>query len=304
MTLMDQLENGQIKRIFRARKKINAPGVISHITQRASGAELLFHEEDDYLEMLARLKQVSRTHDIEFLTFVLMPNHVHLLLRQSEANLDEAMRELFSRYAQRHNKKYERKGHLFGGPYRQAVCLDEAYAITVSLYIHLNPVRAGLADQPREYRWSSCRLFTDSSETLSFVLSEYILQMLSSDSQEAKDLYREMLEEGRKLKVGEVLEDQRAIHDLQWALTKVIPLIKKLTTPAKGAPKQHWNEADIDERIALSAEGRIYSRPQTKEAEKYLIEQLISRGYMRKELADMLGVSRKTIYNLLKKSSK
>jgi len=76
MTLMDQLENGQIKRIFRARKKINAPGVISHITQRASGAELLFHEEDDYLEMLARLKQVSRTHDIEFLTFVLMPNHI------------------------------------------------------------------------------------------------------------------------------------------------------------------------------------------------------------------------------------
>ena len=43
MTLMDQLENGRIKRIFRARRKINAPGVISHITQRASGADLLFH---------------------------------------------------------------------------------------------------------------------------------------------------------------------------------------------------------------------------------------------------------------------
>jgi DNA-binding NtrC family response regulator len=124
--------------------------------------------------------------------------------------------------------------------------------------------------------------------------------MLSSDSQEAKDLYREMLEEGRKLKMGEVLEDQRAINDLQWALTKVIPLIGKLTTPGRGAPKQHWYEADIDERIALSEEGRIYSRPQTKEAEKYLIEQLISRGYKRKEIAEMLGVSRKTIYNLLK----
>ena len=197
MTLMDQLENGQIKRIFRARKKINAPGVISHITQRASGAELLFHEEDDYLEMLARLKQVSRTHDIEFLTFVLMPNHVHLLLRQREANLDEAMRELFSRYAQRHNKKYERKGHLFGGPYRQAVCLDEAYLLAVSLYIHLNPVRARLADQPRKYRWSSCSLFTDSSETASFVLFDNILQLLSSDDQKAKDLYIDLLEDGR-----------------------------------------------------------------------------------------------------------
>ena len=304
MTLMDQLENDQIKRIFRARKKLNAPGVISHITQRASGAELLFHEEDDFLEMLARLKQVSRAHGIEFLSFVLMPNHVHLLLRQSEANLDEAMRELFSRYARKHNKKYERKGHLFGGPYRQAVCLDDAYSVTVSLYIHLNPVRAGLADQPKDYRWSSCRLFTDPNEILSFVSSENILQMLSNDSQEAKDLYREMLEAGRKLKVGEVLEDQRAIQDLKWALTKKIPLIKRLATPGKDAPKQHWNEADIEERITLSAEGRIYSRPQTKEAEKYLIEQLISRGYTRKEIAQMLGVSRKTIYNLLKKASK
>ena len=121
MTIMDQLKNGSIKRIFRARRKINAPGVISHITQRASGADQLFHEEDDYLEMLARLKQVSQTQELEFIAFVLMPNHLHLLLRQNEANLYEAMRELFSRYAQRHNKKYERKGHLFGGPYRQAV---------------------------------------------------------------------------------------------------------------------------------------------------------------------------------------
>ena len=78
-----------------------------------------------------------------------MPNHVHFLLRQNEANLHEAMRDLFSRYARRHNKKYERKGHLFGGRYRQAVCLDESYFLAVSLYIHLNPVRAGLVVQPR-----------------------------------------------------------------------------------------------------------------------------------------------------------
>ena len=62
--------------------------------------------------------------------------------------------------------------------------------------------------------------------------------MLSSDSQEAKDLYREMLEEGRKLKMGEVLEDQRAIHDLQWRLTKVIPLIRKFTTLLEKEPSQ------------------------------------------------------------------
>ena len=107
------LESGKVKRFFRTRQKLNAPGVISHITQRASGADRLFHEEDDFLEMLARLKRVSQTHELEFIAFVLMPNHVHLLLSQNEANLHTAMRDLFRGYSRRFNKKYERKGHLF-----------------------------------------------------------------------------------------------------------------------------------------------------------------------------------------------
>jgi len=303
MTLMDQLENAGIKRIFRARRKINAPGVISHITQRASGAGLLFHEEDDYLEMLARLKQVNQARELEFIAFVLMPNHLHLLLRQSEANLYEAMQDLFSRYAQRHNKKYGRKGHLFGGPYRQAVCLDEAYALAVSLYIHLNPVRAGLVHQPTDYRWSSCRLFTQCEVGESFVSPQRILELLSHDSLKAQRIYSEMLEEGRKIKMGEVIEDRRSIHDLQWRLTKIIPLIRKLTSPGKGAPSPNWNEAEIQERIAAITEGKHFMMPKEKEAKKYLVEQLISRGFTRKEIADRAGLSRKTIYNLLKQKS-
>ena len=303
MTIMDQLENGTIKRIFRARRKINAPGVISHITQRASGADLLFHEEDDYLEMLVRLKQVNRSRELEFIAFVLMPNHLHLLLRQSKANLYEAMQELFSRYAQRHNKKYERKGHLFGGPYRQTVCLDEAYTLTVSLYIHLNPVRAGLVHQPTEYRWSSCRLFTESEVGESFVSPQRILELLSHDSLKAQHIYTKMLMEGRKIKMGEVIEDQRAIHDLQWGLTKIIPLIRKLTSPGNGATRQHWDEVEIQERIAAITEGKHFIMPKEREAKKYLVEQLISRGFTRKEIADRAGLSRKTIYNLLTQKS-
>ena len=80
MDPVDALESGQVKRFFRTRQKLNAPGVISHITQRASGADRLFQEEDDCLEMLARLKRVSQTHELEFMAFVLMPNHVHLLV--------------------------------------------------------------------------------------------------------------------------------------------------------------------------------------------------------------------------------
>jgi putative transposase len=299
MDPIDELESGRVKRFFRARQKINVPGVISHITQRASGAEKLFHEEDDYLEMLARLKQTSQTHGIEFIAFVLMPNHLHLLLEQSEANLHEAMRELFSRYARRHNKKYERKGHLFGGRYRQAVCLDESYFIAVSLYIHLNPVRAGLVLQPREYRWSSCRLYTDSEVGDSFVSPHRILELLFQDTPKAKDIYREMLEEGRKIKMGEVLEDRRAVYDFQRNMSNMFYLLRKLAGLRKDAPPKHWADSELDERIASLEEGRLHPLPSDMMAKKYVVEQMISRGFTRKEIAQKLGISRKTVYNLL-----
>ena len=304
MNLRDALENGWVKRFFSARQKMNAPGVISHITQRASGAERLFHEEDDYLEMLARLKKLSETHQIEFIAFVLMPNHIHFLLYQNEANLHEAMRDLFSQYARRHNKKYERKGHLFGGRYRQAVCLDESYFLAVSLYIHLNPVRAGLVVLPTDYRWSSCKLFTESPVTQSFVFPQRILELLSQDPKEAQDMYREMLEEGQKIKMGEVFEDRRAIHNFQWKLSGVFHFLGKLAALSKDEASQHWDETELEERIAASAKGRIHPPPRDQEAKRYLAEQLISRGFARREIAQKLGVSRKTIYNLLAKPPK
>ena len=304
MDPIDQLESGRMKRFFSARRKINAPGVISHITQRASGSELLFQEEDDYLEMLARLKQISHTYDFEFIAFVLMPNHIHLLSHQNEANLHEAMRDLFSNYARRHNKKYERKGHLFGGRYRQAVCLDESYFIAVSLYIHLNPVRAGLVLQPREYRWSSCRLFTDAEVGESFVSPQRILELLSQDSSKAREIYREMLEEGRKIKMGEVLEDRRAVHDFQTNLSRAFHLLRKLTRIRKDAPPKHWADSELDERIVSFEEGRLHPSPSDKTAKKYVVEQLISRGFTRREIAQKLGISRKTVYNLLSQPPK
>jgi putative transposase len=299
MNPIDELESGRVKRFFSARQKINAPGVISHITQRASGAEKLFHEEDDYLEMLARLKQVCQTYELEFIAFVLMPNHIHLLSHQKEANLHEAMRDLFRGYARRHNNKYERKGHLFGGRYRQAVCLDEAYFIAVSLYIHLNPVRAGLVLQPGDYRWSSCRLFTESEVGESFVSPQKILELLSNDSLKAQDIYREMLEEGRKIRMGEVLEDRQAIHDLQTSLSSVFHLFRKMARLRKADGPKHWRDSELDERITTFVEGRVQALPSDKAAKKYLVEQLISRGFTRREIAQKLGVSRKTIYNML-----
>ena len=122
---MDLIEKVNIRRFFRATRKLTVPGLVSHITQRAAGKEPLFIEDADYL---------------------------YMLLSPTQENLYDAMRDLFSRYAMRFNRKYERKGHLFGGPYRQAVCFDNGYLLAASLYIHLNPVRASIVADPLDYR--------------------------------------------------------------------------------------------------------------------------------------------------------
>lgn len=224
---MDWIEESGLKRFFRARMKLNYPGTLSHITQRAAGADLLFHEDDDYLEFLRRMKEVAANYHLEIRSFVCMTNHIHIQVHQTENNLPEAMRELFSRFARRQNVKYQRKGHLFGGPYRQAVCFDDIYALSVSLYIHLNPVRAGLAKDPLKYRWSSCSLYCRTDQPQSFLYPEKILGYLSDDSRKAVENYKRLLFEGLKIKAGEVLEDQEAIHRFQGQMAK-LPVFKNI----------------------------------------------------------------------------
>jgi putative transposase len=299
---MDWIEQSGVKRFFRAKMKLNSPGMLSHITQRAAGADKLFHEKDDYLEFLGRMKEVSETYLLEILSFVCMPNHVHLLVHQIEDNLPDAMRELFSRFARRQNIKYERKGHLFGGPYRQAVCFDDVYALTVSLYIHLNPVRAGLTEDPRSYRWSSCQLYCRDGEQHSFLHPEKVLQCISDDCAKAVEGYKKLLYEGVQLKAEEILEDQEAIHRFQWQLSK-LPIFRSLVQFLRRKDSSEEQgitpEYDFAELMHELVEKRPIELPKNKEARRYLIEQLLSRGYTRKEIAKRLSISRKTVYNII-----
>jgi putative transposase len=300
---MAWIEESGLKRLFRARMKPNYPGMLSHVTQRAAGADRLFHEEDDYLEFLRRMKEVSQDFHLEIVSFACMPNHVHIQVRQTEPNLPEAMKELFGRFARRQNTKYQRKGHLFGGPYRQAVCFDDIYALMVSLYIHLNPVRAGLTDDPRKYRWSSCSLYCRDDQPQSFLYPEKILSPLSDDHGKAVEIYKKSLFEAIKIKSGEVLEDQEAIHRFQAQMSKLPTSKRILRLLWKKISEENTRKTNLEyDFVGLMnevAERQPVQLPKDKAARKYFVEQLLSRGYTRKEIARRLNVSRKTLYNII-----
>jgi len=303
---MDPLElirQGKIKRYFRATRKLNIPNMVSHITQRAAGKEPLFLENGDYLFMLGLLKEIANNYTLRIYAFCLMQNHIHILLSPEEENLYDAMRDLFSRYAMKFNRKYERKGHLFGGPYRQAVCLDDSYLLAASLYIHMNPVRAGLVLEPQGYRWSSCRLYYEGNAPKSFVDPDFILRLLSENEIEKTEKYRLMLKQGSDLKTAHVLEQEDAIERFQSKLASMFPSIFK-TVDKKGRLARFLGidmlaMEELEQQIEIVGKEHNSSSPESKKAKKYLIEQLISRGYKRSEIAERLGVSRKTVYNIL-----
>jgi putative transposase len=303
MDVFDRIASQRMKRFFRSTRKLNQPGLISHITQRAAGKEPLFIGDRDRLLFIALLKEICLKYSIETFCFCLMPNHVHLLIRPEKPSLFDAMRDLFGRYGAAFNRKYERKGHLFGGPFRQAVCLDDGYLLNASLYIHMNPVRAGIAKDAVRYRWSSCKLFCWKNPPTSFVNPGPILRLLPGDSEKERKRYRELLQHVAGIPSGEVLEQEDRIARLGDRLGKMFPdLFRKvrqgtLTTEAVGLDL--WDLDSIENEIQRIFDGYYKTRPENIRAKRYVIEQLLARGYTRKEIAEKLKVSRKTVYNLL-----
>ncbi|MBI9087524.1 MAG: transposase [Desulfobacterales bacterium] len=304
MDPLDLIQQGKVKRYFRTTRKLTSARLVSHLTQRAAGKEPLFIEDGDYLSLLANLKEIAQKRSLSVFAFCLMSNHIHLLLRPEAGELAAAMRDLFSRYALFFNRKYERKGHLFGSPYRQAVCLDEGYLIAASLYIHNNPVKAGICQSATKYRWSSVRLYCDDQAPASFVSSELILDLIGG-AEKGRDKYRRMLEKSKALDAEMVFEQPDALEGFRKALAEIFPSLFRSFRGVKNvAEADLLDPEELEQQIEAARSGKLGSRPQTRKAMQFLIAQLISRGFTKVKIAEMIGVSRKTVYNLLNQKPK
>ena len=86
-----------------------------------------------------------------------MGNHYHLMMETPEPNLSRGMRQLNGVYTQKYNWRHQKVGHVFQGRYKAVVIEKESHLLEASRYVVLNPVRAGMVKQARQWRWSSYR---------------------------------------------------------------------------------------------------------------------------------------------------
>jgi len=140
------------------RARLAIAGIPWHIIQRGNNRSACFYADEDYLRYLETLETLSRRYGCAVHAYVLMTNHVHLLLtpeREDSAGL--LMKHLGQRYVQYINRSYRRSGTLWEGRYKSCLTQTEDYVLACYRYIELNPVRANMVSHPRDYRWSSYR---------------------------------------------------------------------------------------------------------------------------------------------------
>jgi putative transposase len=124
------------------------PGQPQHVIQRGNNRGVTFFADEDYSFYLDRLKEACTKHGCAVHAYVLMTNHVHLLLTpDTSSSIAKVMQSVGRRYVQHINYTYRRTGTLWEGRYKATLIDSEQYLLTCSRYIELNPVRAGIVDQ-------------------------------------------------------------------------------------------------------------------------------------------------------------
>ena len=130
--------------------RLDAPGVLQHIMVRGIERRAIFRHDRDRQDFLNRLEVLLPECQMECYAWVLMKNHVHLLLRSGVIGISQLMRRLLTGYAVYFNRRYRRHGQLFQNRFKSIICQEDMYFKELLRYIHLNPVRARVVDSIRE----------------------------------------------------------------------------------------------------------------------------------------------------------
>jgi len=136
--------------------RLNMAGIPQHVVQRGNNKQACFFDEQDYTVYLDKLKHYSKKYSVDVHAYILMTNHVHILMTpQTETGVSQLMQALGRYYVRYVNQTYQRTGTLWEGRFKSALIDSENYFLLVSRYIELNPVRACMVEHPAQYPWSS-----------------------------------------------------------------------------------------------------------------------------------------------------
>ena len=204
-----------------ARKpRIEFDGAFYHVITRGNQRQKIFKDKEDCTRYLTILGAYKERYEYFLYAYVLMSNHVHLLIETQEIPLSKILQGINQRYTIYFNRKYRTIGHLFQGRYKAILCDKDEYMLTLVKYIHLNPVRAGIIKNADKYEWSSHRFYIEKpgrGDIIGDIIidTDQVLGMFSGGKAKARRLYRAYMDEGQEIGKEEIYStiDQRILGD-------------------------------------------------------------------------------------------
>ncbi len=191
------------------------PGQPQHIIQRGNNKEPIFVQKQDYCFYLEKLGEACDRFGCEIHAYVLLTNHVHLLMTPAaEDSIGKTMQSLGRYYVQYFNHCYQRTGTLWEGRYKATLLNSEHYLLTCYRYVELNPVRAGMVDHPIDYPWSSYA-FNAKGQPDPVISPHTLYRRLGKSDRERQSAYRQLFHQRLSEKT---LTDIREATNKAWVL--------------------------------------------------------------------------------------
>jgi len=218
------------------------PDIPQHVITRGVDRQAVFFHEQDYTLYLEALQKAAAMHNCLIHAYVLMTNHVHLLVTpERERSLPLMIQAMGRAYVQRLNARYNRTGTLWEGRYKAGLVQHDGYLLACQRYIELNPVRAGLVLAPGEYRYSSYAHHAIGTDD-PLVTSHACYLDLHIEPSARRQAYRalfndtltkELLAKIRKnTNAGSIIGDNRFRRQIETMLNRAVP------TGKRGRPKK------------------------------------------------------------------
>ena len=174
--------------------RIEYPGAFYHVTARGNERKDIFRDERDRERFFVYLETAVFRYNAVIHAYCLMNNHYHLLMSTPAGNLSQIMRHINGAYTVYFNKRHHRFGHLFQGRYKAILVDADEYAGELSRYIHLNPVRAGVAHLPEGYPWTSYLNYIGKKKAPGWQTTDWLLRYFGKAPAEAQRKYRTFVE--------------------------------------------------------------------------------------------------------------
>jgi len=195
--------------------RLNLAGAPQHILQRGNNRQVCFFEEQDYKVYLVKLLEYSKKYEVDIHAFVLMTNHVHLLVTPSTSQGVSQMMQSLGRYYVRYiNVKYKRSGTLWEGRYKSTIVQTDLYFLCVMRYIEMNPVRAKMVEIATEYPWSSFR-HNGLGKKIELITHHAVYQSLAPNKKERLKAYIGLFDQQL---AEHTLQEIRTATNKSWVL--------------------------------------------------------------------------------------